>query len=119
MESATSQFKAGKFTVLITNDSEGHPARVWAELTADRLVECGPYLMGQKAKQALTLRHRIVEVLQPLYGQPRRPKIDRVIELIQQASADTPWAQSFHHPELVALIRAEIERNLNTIYGSK
>jgi len=118
MESATSLFKAGHLTVLITNDDEGHPARIWAGLTADRLVGCGPYLMGQKAKQARDLKNRIAEVLQPLYGQPRRPKIDRAIELIQQAAGDTPWAQSFHHPQLVALIRMEIERNLNTIYRS-
>lgn len=119
MESATSRFKAGQLTVLITNDAEKHPARVWAELTADRLVECGPYLMGQKAKQALALRCCIVEVLQPLFGQPTRPKIDRVMELIQQAAADTPWALSFHHPDLVVAIRQEIERNLNTIYRSE
>ena len=118
MESATSKFAAGPFTVLITNDDDRHPARIWAALTADRLVECGPYLMGQKAKQAHDLKNRVVEVLQPLYGQPKRPKIDRVIALIQQAAGDTPWSQSFHHPELVTLIRLEIERNLNTIYRS-
>lgn len=119
MRPATATHAAGSFALLITNDAEKHAPRAWAELAAKSLVNPDPRLTGGKAALAMTLKNRIVEVLEPLYGQPSRPATTRCVELIQQATRGTPWEPSFFHPDMVAAIRATIENNLNSIYEAK
>ena len=117
MSGAESRFGANSFRVLVTNDCNGHPAWKWAECTADQLVALDPAVTDvEKARSAVQFRHWIIEVLEPLFGLASRPSTDRVIELILQASQQTPWDIQVH--ALSEKMRGIIEVNLNTIYRS-
>ena len=118
MQSGEFTFKAAPFKVLITNDSDGHPAWKWAEHTVDQLVSIDATVTDpEKARLAVAFRNWIVETLILLYGQSSRPSTNRCIELIKQASQKTPWEESIQ--QLEPQIQHIIETNLNTIYRNQ
>lgn len=112
---ATGSGGVGIMKVMVSNNADRHPARMWAETTADQLVELDPRATDpERIRKAIALRHWIIEVLEPLFGQPSRPHTGRVMALMRQASKGTPWE------EAISLLNDEmrlvVERNLNTIY---
>lgn len=124
MDSAASMFVAAPFRVLVTNEG-AHPARKWAQLTAELIVTPNVYASVGSREQIAQLQFRISDVLLDTFEQvsPATPILG-ITMMSKQAAAricdladETKWADVFRAPPIEAAIQEIVHRNLMSSLG--